>query len=145
MFESCRAKQEEVKRLFAAASTPEDKYQLLIDLGKRQVPLAPEEKTEARRVHGCQSTTFLKTTLEKGKIYFQTESDALISAGLGQLLTMVYSGEEPEVLLQCRPTYLEELGIYASISPGRANGLASIFSKMQQEALTYYRLRQQQE
>ena len=138
MFDSCQAKQEEVKRLFASAKTPEEKYQVLMDLGKRQVPLASEDKTEENRIHGCQSITFLKAAFENGKSYFQTESDALISAGLGQILTMVYSGEAPEVVLKCPPAYLEELGIRASLSPGRANGLASIFLKMKQEALKHY-------
>ena len=139
MFDSCRAKEEEVKKLFASAVSAEEKYQVLMDLGRRQVPLAPEDKTDENRVHGCQSITYLKATVENGKSYFQTESDALISAGLGQILTMVYSGEAPEVVLKCPPTYLEELGIHASLSPGRANGLASIFTKMKQEALKHYR------
>ena len=138
MFESCRAKQEAVKKLFSSAATSEEKYQVLMDLGKRQVPLAPEDKTENSRVHGCQSITYLKATLDNGKSYFQTESDALISAGLGQILTMVYSDEIPEVVLKCPPAYLNELGIHASLSPGRANGLASIFTKIQQEALKHY-------
>ena len=138
MFESCLAKQEKVKTLFASATTPDAKYQLLMELGKRQVPLAPEDKTEDARVHGCQSTTYLKASLEHGMSCFQTDSDALISAGLGVLLTMVYSGEPPEVVLKCPPTYLEELGIHANLSPGRANGLSSIFSKMKQEALKHY-------
>ncbi len=137
MFEACRQKQEEVKKLFAAAATPEEKYQLLMDLGRRQVSLSPEEKTEQSRVRGCQSITYLKATLENGKSYFHIESDALISAGLGQILTMVYSGQAPEVVLKCPPTYLEELGLYASLSPGRANGLASMFTKMKQEALKH--------
>ena len=138
MFESCREKQENVKRLFASATTPEEKYQVLMDLGKRQAPLSQEEKTEGSRVHGCQSITYLKATFENGKTYFQTESDALISAGLGQLLTMVYSGESPETILKCPPDYLDDLGIRASLSPGRANGLASIFTRMKQEALQHY-------
>ena len=140
MFDSCRAKQENMKKLFAAASTLEEKYQVILDLGRRQTALAPEDKIERNRVRGCQGVTFLKTTMNDGKITFQTESDALISSGLGQLLAMVYSGEEPETVLKCPPAYLDELGIYASLSPGRANGLASIFQKMQQEALAYYRL-----
>lgn len=138
MFESCLKKQEEVKKLFAAAPTAEEKYQLIMDLGKKQIPLLPEEKTEENRVQGCQSLTYLKTYLKDGKSYFQTESDALLSAGLGQILTMVYSGEHPEVVLKCPPTYLEELGIPASLSPSRASGLASIFTRMKQEALKHY-------
>ena len=138
MFESCRAKQEKVKQLFSGATTPEEKYQILVDLGKEQPRLQPDEKTEATRVHGCQSRTYLKTVCENDRIYFYTESDALISAGLGQLSTMVYSGEPPEVVLRCPPTYLEELGIRASLSPGRANGLSNILLRLRQEAVKYF-------
>jgi cysteine desulfuration protein SufE len=137
MFESCKAKQESVKQLFSGASAPEEKYQVLVDLGKGQPRLLPEEKTEQARVRGCQSLTYLKTVYEGGRLYFYTESDALISAGLGQLLTMVYSGEPPEVVLSCPPTYIEELGIKASLSPGRANGLANILLRLRQEAVKH--------
>jgi len=137
MFESCKAKQEHVKQLFSGAATPEEKYQVLVDLGKEQPHLLPEEKTEKTRIRGCQSLTYVKTEYKEGCLYFYTESDALISAGLGQLLTMVYSGETPEVILRCPPTYIEELGIRASLSPGRANGLANILLRLRQEAVQY--------
>ncbi len=137
MFESCLRKQEKVKALFASSKTSEEKYQLLMDLGRQQQLLSPDDKTEHSRIQGCQSLTHLKTVFENGCVYIQIESDALISAGLGQLLTMVYSGESPEVILKCPPAYLEELGIQASLSPGRANGLANIFVRMKQEALRY--------
>ena len=133
-FDSCRAKQERLKQLFSGAATPEEKYQILVDLGKEQPRLLPEEKTEETRVHGCQSRTYLKTVYEDGRLYLYTDSDALISAGLGQLITLVYSGEPPEVILRCPPAYIEELGITASLSPGRANGLANILLRVRQEA-----------
>ena len=134
MFDSCTAKQKRVKELFSGAATPEEKYQTLINLGKGQPHLLPEEKTEDNRVRGCQSLTYLKTVFEDGRLYLYAESDALISAGLAQLITMVYSGERPEVILACPPTYIEELGIKASLSPGRANGLANILLRVRQEA-----------
>jgi cysteine desulfuration protein SufE len=137
VFESCRAKQEKVKALFSGAATPEEKYQVLVDLGKEQPHLLPDEKTETARIRGCQSLTYLKTVFEKGRLYFYTESDALISAGLGQLLTMVYSGELPEVVLRCPPTYIEDLGLRTSLSPGRANGLANILLRLRQEAVQH--------
>ena len=137
MFTSCKAKQERVKHLFSEAATPEEKYQVLVDLGKEQPHLLPEEKTDKARIRGCQSLTYLKTEYKDGRLYFYTESDALISAGLGQLLTMVYSGETPDVILRCPPTYIEELGLRASLSPGRANGLANILLRLRQEALQY--------
>ena len=69
------------------------------------------------------------------KIIFEAESDALISAGLAALLTQVYSGETPEVILKCPPSYIEELGINSSLTPNRASGLYSMHLQMKQEAL----------
>ena len=137
MFESCLAKQDLVNQLFATAPTPDDRYQVLLDLGKRQPALLPEEKNETSRIHGCQSSTYIQTTVEEGKMLIRIESDALISAGLGQLLTMIYSGETPEAILKCPPMVLDTLGIRASLSPGRANGLASMLMRIRVEALKY--------
>lgn len=138
MFETCLKKQEEVKKLFSSAASIEDRYQLIIDLGRKQTPLLPEDKTEQARVIGCQSNMFLKAYLLNNRCQFQTESDALISAGLGALLTLVYNDEPPETVLKCPPTYLDELNIRASLTPGRANGLASLYLHMKQEALKMY-------
>ncbi len=78
---------------------------------------------------------YLSSRFEDGKVFFQTEADALISQGLGVLLTKVYSDEAPEVILKCPPSYIEELQIAQSLTPSRANGLASIFVHMKQRAL----------
>ncbi len=138
MFESCLKKQEEVKKLFAPCTNLEDRYQLIIDLGRKQTPLPPEDKIDQTRVIGCQSNMFLKAYLQNNRCQFLTESDALISAGLGVLLTLVYSDEPAETVLKCPPSYLDELNIRASLTPGRANGLASLYLRMKQEALKMY-------
>lgn len=135
MYESCQEKQERVKALFAGCSDESKRYEKIIELGRKSSPLPPEAKTEANEVHGCQSRMYLQTTSKGGKVFFETESDALISAGLAVLLTMVYSGETPEAIIKCPPDYLEELGISASVTPSRANGLYSIHLRMKQEAL----------
>jgi len=126
---------EQIKKLFASADTPEKRYQVIIDLGKRQKALSPEDKCAENLVIGCQSQTYIKTCVQDGLLFFDIESDALISAGLGQLLTRVYSGEQAETVLQNPPKYLEELGLRAILSPGRANGLLSMWRRIQQEAL----------
>lgn len=138
MSESCLAKQEKVKELFQSCTTQEARYQLIIDLGRTQKPLALHEKTETARVKGCQSNMFLKATYEDGFCHFQTEADALISAGLGVLLTMVYDHELPETVLKCPPTFLEELQIHASLTPNRSNGLSSLYLHMKQQALLFF-------
>lgn len=135
MFESCLKKQEEMRLLFSGCTTLEERYQKIIDLGRTQRGLLPEWKQEAYRVQGCQSNMYLRVEYVDGKCLFETDSDALISAGLGVLITRVYSGETPEVVLKCPPRYLEDLQIQASLTPGRVNGLASLYLRIKQEAL----------
>lgn len=137
MHTSCLEKQERMRSLFAACSNEEEKYQKIIELGHQQAPLPERDKTEENRVRGCQSKMFLRSYLRGDRVYFEAESDALISSGLAAILIRVYSGETPEVVLKCPPAYLEDLGISASLSPSRANGLYSIHLRMKQDALKW--------
>ena len=135
MFESCVAKQNEIKKIFEACPTVESKYQKIIEFGRQQSPLAESHKIPANIVKGCQSTMYLRSYWEGDTIKFEAESDALISSGLAAILLKVYSGETPETILKCPPNYLEDLGISASLTPNRANGLYSIHLRMKQDAL----------
>ena len=132
---SCQQKQDGLKRRFSLCEGLEAKYQLILDLGKQQPHLSVNDKIEENRVFGCQSVTYLRVQSEGDRLYFDFESDALISAGLGQLLSLVYSGETPKTVLLSPPNYLAELGIQQSLTPGRAQGLASMYEKMRHEAL----------
>jgi cysteine desulfuration protein SufE len=135
MYTSCLEKQQAVKTLFAPCQDMEAKYRLLIDLGRQQKQLAADKKTADNIVRGCQSTVYLHTQMVDGSLVFEAESDALISAGLAMLLVKVYSGESPEAILKCPPTYLEEIGINNALTPSRANGLHHIHLRMKQEAI----------
>lgn len=136
-YPSCDQKQQEVKALFAECKTEESKYEKIIELGRKMPPLDAEYKIADNIVKGCQSTMYLHSYMEDGKVFFKGQSDALISSGLADLLIMVYSGETPEAILKCPPDYLEELGISASLTPNRANGLYSIHLRMKQDALKH--------
>jgi len=138
MYASCLEKQQRVKDLFIACSTEEKKYEKIIELGRQLPSLPPEDQIPENFVSGCQSTMYLKSRLEDGKVRFSASSDALISAGLAAILMLVYDGETPEAILKCPPAYLEELGINASLTPNRANGLYSIYLRMKQDALKLY-------
>ena len=135
MFTNCLEKQRKIKEMFLACPSEEAKYAKIIELGRQQPAIDPAFKTPENFVKGCQSQMFLHCYLSDDKVIFETESDALISAGLAALLTNVYSGETPEAILKCPPTYLDELGISASLTPNRANGLYSVHLRMKQEAL----------
>lgn len=137
MYESCLKKQQEVKNLFAACATEEQKYEKIIALGRTLPPFPKEDQIPENFVKGCQSIMYMKSTLEDGKVVFNASSDALISSGLAVILIMVYSGENPETILKCPPAYLDDLGISASLTPNRANGLYSIHLRMKQDALRW--------
>ncbi|MCC5832493.1 MAG: SufE family protein [Chlamydiales bacterium] len=124
-----------IKESFSNCATPEEVYQKIIEWGERLPPFQTEWKREENVVHGCQSVMYLHAELRDREIFFAAASDALISAGLAAILIEAYNGTDPETVLKEPPTFLEELGIPASLTPGRANGLASLYLKMKQEAL----------
>lgn len=134
-FSSCLERQERVMAEFSQYTTPDARYDKIIMMGKTLGALPAEHKISENLVHGCQSIMYLYAFMQDDKVFFQAESDAIISSGLASLLIAVYSGETPETILKCPPTYLEKLGISASLTPGRANGLAALHLKMKQQAL----------
>jgi cysteine desulfuration protein SufE len=136
-FETCQKKQSKVEDIFLAASDENEKYRILIKMGKELGKLEAQGKIPENIVKGCQSVMYLQSWMEGGKVYFAAESDALISAGLASILIQVYSGEVPETILKCPPTYLEALGLSDRLTPNRANGLYSIHLRMKQDALRH--------
>lgn len=126
-----------LKKKIISIASAEEKYHLLIEMGKKLPALPEEHKTEQNMVRGCQSKLYLYSYEENEKIFFKASADALISAGLAALLVSVYSGETAETILKRPPDFLETLGIYASLSPNRSNGLSHIHLKMKQEALKF--------
>jgi cysteine desulfuration protein SufE len=137
MHMTCLEKQQMMSVEFSACATEEDKYKKIIEFGKSLPRLEEQYKISANIVQGCQSIMYLRSFLQEGKVMFEAESDALISSGLAAILIRVYAGESPETILKCPPDYLEKLGIGASLSPSRANGLYSIHLRMKQDALKF--------
>lgn len=134
MSETFKKKCEEIRKKFQLLPA-EERYRELIRMGQ-SLPLFPSEfKTPDRVVRGCQSTLYLVLIQENGKCFFQADSEALISKGLAALLISVYSGETSEIILKHPPEFITQIGITASLSPMRANGLSQIYLRMKQEAL----------
>lgn len=137
MSDTCIQKQNSIKAIFLECPTEDDKYKKIIDMGKQLPKLSEEYKTPENIVKGCQSLMYLRSFLKEGRIYFEVASEAIISAGLASILIQVYNGETPETLLTCPPKFLEDLGISASLTPSRANGLYSVHLRMKQDALKW--------
>ena len=112
-----------------------------MEKGKSLEAFREEWKTPTNLVSGCQSIMHLHSELADGNLTFYAKSDALISSGLAALLIEFYNGKTPEEVLTIPPTFIEEMGLADAISPGRANGLASLHLKMKQQALAFLTVR----
>lgn len=130
MENSFKNKIDKIKALFQEQSTDKEKYELILDLGRSLTALKTEAKTDNNRVEGCQSTTYLTAQYIEGKMHFQAESDALISAGLAALLIKIYDLESPETIRQNPPDFLKEVDLHNILSPLRASGMGQMYLKM---------------
>ena len=129
--------QDEVIEEFSDFDDWMDKYQLLIDLGNEQEPLAPESKNDQNLIDGCQSRVWLQADLVDGKVEFQAESDALIVKGIIALLIKVVSGHTPDEILENELYFIEAIGLKDHLSPTRSNGLLAMVKQMRMYALAF--------
>ena len=111
-----------------------DKYEYLIDLGRRLEPFPEELKTDDRLIKGCQSRVWLDAREEDGRLYFRADSDAIITKGIISLLIGVYSGRTAAEIAADDFSFVDSLGLRENLSPTRANGLASMIETLRQTA-----------
>lgn len=135
MFETCLMKQSDLIQRFEICQNDQDRYQLIIKMGRALKPFPAHLKTPDNLVSGCQSQTFLHCQLAEGKLQFEAGSDALISAGLTALLLFVYNDEAPKTVLTCSADFLGKLDLMRYLTPSRSNGLFSVHLRMKKEAL----------
>lgn len=105
-----------------------ERYQYLIDLG-RKLPEFPDEfRTEAHRLHGCQSMVWIVPSGDAARLDFAAASDSAIVSGLVYLALRVYSGRSAREILDTDPSYIADIGLAKHLSPTRSNGLASLLA-----------------
>lgn len=119
---------------FAFFADWSERYQYLIDLGKRLPPMPDSEKTETNRLHGCQSKVWIVPRTEHGKLYFSAASDSSIVSGLVYLALRVYSGRTPSEIRGTPPGFVQAIGLGKHLSPTRSNGFASLLAFIQNTA-----------
>ena len=111
-----------------------DKYEYIIELGKKLDSFPESKKTDDRLIKGCQSRVWLNCEVKDGKLYFTADSDAIITKGIISLLISVYSGRSAEEIAGDDFSFLEELGLKENLSPTRANGLESMVETIKRAA-----------
>lgn len=111
-----------------------DKYEYLIELGKALKDYPEDKKTDDRLIKGCQSRVWLDYEIKDGKIFFNADSDAIITKGIISLLIRIYSGRTPQEIAASDFSVVEKIGLKKNLSPTRANGLVSMIETIRRVA-----------
>ncbi|MDY5767830.1 MAG: SufE family protein [Alloprevotella sp.] len=129
--------QDEIIEDFSGLDDWMDRYQLLIDLGEEQEPLAEADKVEQNLIDGCQSRVWIVCEENGGLLDFRAESDALIVKGIVSLVVRAVTHHTPEEILQSPLYFIEKIGLTEHLSPTRSNGLLAMIKQVRMYALAY--------
>jgi len=111
-----------------------ERYQYLIDLGRKLPDLPDELKTEDNRLTGCQSMVWIVASGNADQLDFSAISDSAIVSGLIALLLRIYSGRRPADILGAPAEFVNALQLQQHLSPTRSNGLAAMMSAIRKFA-----------
>lgn len=127
----------EIVEEFALFDSWDDKYEYIIDLGKKLPPLDEQYKIDENRVRGCQSTVYLIANNKDGKIFYEAESDAVIVKGLISMLIRVLSGQPADAIIDAKLDFVREIGMMTHLAQTRSNGLLAMIKQMKNYALAH--------
>lgn len=111
-----------------------DRYQYLIDIGRKLPEFRPDWRTEANRVQGCQSQVWLRAGGNAGRLHFDATSDSAIVSGLIAILLRVYGDRPAREILDTEPDFIEKIGLDSHLSPTRSNGLHAMLAAIKTHA-----------
>ena len=131
------AVEKEIVEDFSLFDSWDDKYEYIIDLGKKLQPLENEYKIDDNRVRGCQSTVYLAADYKDGKVFYKAESDAMIVKGLISMLIRVLSGNTPDKIIEAKLDFIRQIGMTTHLAQTRSNGLLAMLKQMKNYALAY--------
>ncbi|MEY2836331.1 MAG: hypothetical protein RLZZ557_1993 [Bacteroidota bacterium] len=122
---------------FAMFETWEEKYEYLIDLGKKLPAMDPAYKTEDYKIKGCQSSVWIHSRFDDGRVYFEGDSDAIIVKGLVSLMVLVLNGQKPKDIVEAPLDFINNTGLSSHLAQTRSNGLRAMIKQMKLEASVY--------
>jgi cysteine desulfuration protein SufE len=129
--------EQEIIEEFSLFDSWDDRYEYIIDLGKKLPPLEDQYKKDENKVRGCQSTVWLVAEYKDGRIYYKADSDAVIVKGLISMLIRVLSGQSADDIVNARLDFIKEIGMMNHLAQTRSNGLLSMVKQMKNYALAY--------
>ena len=129
---SIEEKVEDYKKTLAMFPNPQEKYLYLIEQAKKNEDFPQELRIDEFKVNGCQSQVWLVPEEKKDKLFFKSDSDALIAKGLVTLITSIYSNEAPEDIANSKIDLMEEFELGVILSPARRNGAFSMLKTIKE-------------
>jgi cysteine desulfurase/selenocysteine lyase len=123
---------DEILTIFAKAKSWDSKHREIMMLGKKQLRLPEEDRTELSLISGCESQAWLVCYQEAGNLFrFKGDSDAKVIRGL---FAIILAAVDNKTASQIRAfdidNYFIELGLLQHLSPSRGNGLRAIVQKI---------------
>ncbi|MEY2949974.1 MAG: SufE family protein [Saprospiraceae bacterium] len=112
-----------------------EKYEYLIELGKKLPLIRDEFKDDDHLIKGCQSKVWLRAESKDGLVVYSADSDAIITKGIIALLLRVLSGQTPQAILEEELFFIDKIGLTNHLSPTRANGLLSMVKQIKMDAM----------
>jgi cysteine desulfuration protein SufE len=129
--------EQEIIEEFSLFDNWDDKYEYIIDLGKKLPLLDEQHKKDENKVRGCQSTVWLAADYKDGRIYYKADSDAMIVKGLISMLIRVLSGQTADDIVNAKLDFIKEIGMMSHLAQTRSNGLLAMVKQMKNYALAY--------
>ena len=129
--------EEEIVEEFSFMDTWDEKYEYIIDLGKRLPALEAKYKVEENTVKGCQSTVWLVASYEKGLVHFEADSNTVITKGLISMLVRVLSDHTPDEIIDAKLEFIDRIGMSTHLAQTRSNGLRAMVKNMKTYAIGY--------
>ncbi len=129
-----KAAQDELIEEFQFFDDWMDRYQYIVDLGRRLPAFPDEDRIDDNKIRGCQSQVWFVAEQTDGRLEFRAVSDAAIVSGLIAMLLRIYSGKSPQDILDTPPDFVEALHLTEHLSPTRSNGLNSMLQAIRKFA-----------
>jgi cysteine desulfuration protein SufE len=129
--------QDQIVEEFSIFNDWMDRYQQLIDLGTELKPIAESKRIDQHLIKGCQSKVWVDAELNNGKIFFEADSDAIITKGIVALLIRVLNGQSPKDIIDANLYFIDKIGLKENLSPTRSNGLLAMMKQMKLYAIAY--------
>jgi cysteine desulfuration protein SufE len=127
----------EIVEEFSLFDNWEDKYEYIIDMGKKLPPLDAAHKKDEHKIRGCQSTVWMVSSFRDGRVFYQADSDAVIVKGLISMLIRVLSGQRPKDILDAEMTFIDDIGMSTHLAQTRSNGLRAMIKQMKLDAMAW--------